>query len=176
MRAGYLILLILGPLLVRAQTETGDWLMGGQLSFNTTDALHEFTFSPQLGCFIVRNLAVGGSLSTSIRKIGELRTVSWDVGPTVRYYFGSRNYRPILTARAGFLSEKQSGLKAEKGWTYGVGAGLAAFLNEHVALEFIAEYNGNKLRDRKASDGFHFRAGFQVYMDRYRMRWLTGGR
>lgn len=157
-----------------AQTDQGDWIVGGTLSFNTTDNVNAFAFTPSVGMFLVRNLALGGNLGISTREVGNLRTTQWNLGPFVRYYIGSWNYRPFLVAGAGYLSETQSGKPRENGFQYAAGAGLAMFLNEAVALEIVGEYNSNKLKDRDASDGFRFLLGFQVYIDRFRMGRVTG--
>jgi hypothetical protein len=157
-----------------AQTDRGDWLVGGVLSFNTTENVNNFSFTPSAGAFLVRNLALGGSFGISVSEVGALRTTQWTLGPFLRYYIGPWNYRPFLVAGAGYLSESQSQQPSENGFQYAAGAGLAIFIHEMVALEIIGEYNGNKLKNRDSSDGFRFLMGFQVYIDGYRMGRVTG--
>jgi len=166
--------LLLLSLAAGAQTERGDWLVGGVLSFNTTENVNNFSFTPSAGAFLVKNLALGGSLGINVREVGDLRTTQWSLGPFLRYYIGPWNYRPFLVAGAGYLSESQSRQPRENGFQYAAGVGLAMFIHETVALEVIGEYNGNKLKNRDISDGFRFLMGFQVYIDGYRMGRVTG--
>jgi hypothetical protein len=163
------VCILLAPTLTLAQTEKGDWLVGGNLAFNTTRESNEFNLTPNAGYFFLRNLALGASLGiTSVGK-GELARTNWNTGPFIRYYIGSRTYRPFLLTGGGFESERQKGQPRESGFYFNAGLGLAAFLNETVALEFITDYFAINLKDRDVSDGFRFRVGFQVYIDRYRM-------
>lgn len=169
----FLALLLL-PVLGQGQTDEGDWLVGGTLFFNTTKENTEFNLTPNVGYFVFRNFAVGANLGVTTSGKGDLARTNWNVGPFLRYYLGSWNYRPFLVTGGGFEYERQKTLDAERGFYFNGGLGLAAFINETVALEFIADYFAINLKDRDTSDGFRFRVGFQVYIDRYRMPMSRG--
>jgi hypothetical protein len=150
-----------------AQTEQGNWLVGGNFTINTVRNSTTIAFNPTAGYFVMNNLAVGGSVGLEFDKFGENKTTSFGIGPLVRYYFGQKNIKPFLNGEFSFISQKlklPGSTNTENGINYFLGAGLAGFLNENVALEGVAGYNHTKIKDIEGDGGFLFRVGFQVYL------------
>jgi hypothetical protein len=136
---------------VTAQTEKNTLLLGGNISFNNTEKVNSFTANPNLGVFVVNNLAVGGELSLFTSE----GYTSWGVGPFARYYFGKQTSgKPYIGASA--LVGGADGSDTEVG--FGAHAGYAFFLNKSIALQLGVQYN------RMAEmDNFGIGAGFQIH-------------
>jgi hypothetical protein len=170
-----LTLLLLLAFYAPAQTEQGDWLVGGELGFRTVESNSNFNFSPSAGWFILKNFAVGANLGIDLSKSGDTKTRNWGFGPFARFYFPGETLRPFLrvsldglrrrTETAGFTS-------TVKGNGYFLGLGLAIFINENVALEPVAGYISTNLKDREREGGFALRMGFQVYLNNQQMQVL----
>jgi Outer membrane protein beta-barrel domain len=154
-----------------AQTEQGNWLVGGNFTVNTGDNNTTIGLNPTVGYFVVNNLAVGGTLSLGYSKFGDNRSTTFGIGPLARYYFGKTNIKPFINGELSFTSYKlkfPAGSNTENGTSYFLGPGVALFLNENVALEGIAGYSHTKIGD-DGDGGFLFRVGFQVYLQPKRM-------
>src|SRR5439155_313604 len=89
-----------------AQTEKGDWMVGGGLRLNTSNNRTEIAFSPNAGIFVINNFAIGGNISLDYTKSGDTKITSFGIGPFVRYYFTTANVRPLLQANINYLSTK----------------------------------------------------------------------
>ncbi len=167
----YLILSIfsLSSLSLFAQTDKGDFLVGGNVGFQTGKESNMFNLSPNFGGFIANNFAIGGRLSLLSSKQGDVRTSSFGIGPFARYYIGKAETKPFIVTEFNFLSSK---IKADNnieitnngiGWLFGLG--FAAFINETVAVEGVSGYNYAKFKDSEGDGGFALRLGFQVYLN-----------
>jgi hypothetical protein len=147
-----------------AQTDKGHYLIGGDLPFSARlNNGSGVSLSPQFGYFIVDNFALGGliSLNTGGGYTG------YALGPLARYYFetGNDKLKPFGqlflglggTSRSGFYSYSSNGLVGN------VAAGLAIFLNEHVALEpnFRIDFDS---RTEEPSGTVSLNLGLQVYL------------
>ncbi len=135
-----------------AQTEKGTVLLGGGLSFQTSDGMSMFSATPNIGFFVANNIATGAQLNLFT---GDGYT-AWAIGPFLRGYFAGSD-KGKLFAQGGVNVGGADGSDTEVG--FGLGAGYAVFLNKSVALEFGANYNktGN-------SDGiFGLGVGFQIH-------------
>ncbi|HYF30302.1 MAG TPA: outer membrane beta-barrel protein [Chitinophagaceae bacterium] len=152
---------------VAAQTEHGNWLIGGSFVLNTNDNSTTIGLNPTAGYFVMNNLAVGGTVILNYTKFGNSRSTTFGAGPLVRYYFGQTNIKPFVHGEFGLISEKTkvgANSNTENGINFLLGPGLAGFLNENVALEALAGYSYTKLKDFDGDGGFAFRVGFQVYL------------
>jgi hypothetical protein len=171
-----------------AQTETGSWLVGGNVNLNTAKNNTNIGVSPMIGYFFAENFAAGANISLDYSKYevstGEGRSTTFGLGPFARYYFGSSNTRPLLHGSWSFISEKDK-LKiyspasettsTRNGSQFFIGGGLAGFINRNVALEALAGYNHFKYRHAgEGSGGFLLRVGFQVYLSGSQMSRATG--
>ena len=189
-----LFFLLLSAVLTFAQTQQGNFLLGGGFSGslgnrkvetynqsnNTTTVIKSrsatLVFNPQLGFFIVNGFALG--LDADIRnnslrnRDNDIRATSssFTIGPFVRYYFPINVF---LDGRAGLGTGKGAELAVyneSRIFGYSVGVGYAAFLNDNVALEPIIRYRGanytNKANDnfRTTNGNLEFAIGLQIYL------------
>jgi outer membrane protein len=134
-----------------AQTEKNTLLLGGNLSFNSTESVNSFTATPNIGFFVINNLAIGGEFSLFTSE----GYTSWGVGPYARYYFGQNaKGKPYLGASA--LIGGADEVDTEVG--FGAHAGYAFFLNKSIALQLGLQYNR-----MNEMDNFGIGAGFQIH-------------
>ena len=156
---------------VFAQTEKGDWLVGGNVSLNTASENTLVTISPSAGYFFLNNFAAGALVSYSHSKTGVIRSTSFAVGPVARYYFGKMEnpFRTFVIGDITFGSNKSVNgtTTTVNSSNYLLGVGGAYFINGNVALETIAGYSHSKLKDIDGSGGFALNIGFQVYINRH---------
>ncbi len=183
--------LLLGMLLLvsaalSAQTMSGNWMVGGDAGFNsstpkvelngvsaTGDAVSTITIDPNIGYFIADNLAVGVNLSyKSVTKNGS----DLGVGPFVRYYFVNlgESAKLFAHARFDFGSHSPDTGSSVSSTEWGIGVGLAWFLNKNVALEGKVEYANHAVAEQtdpqsgfklKASNtDISFKIGFQIHL------------
>lgn len=156
----------------KAQTEQGNWLVGGNVSLNTAKNNTNIGLTPSAGYFVLRNLAVGAALGLDYTKEGTNKVTSFSLGPFARYYFGTLNVRPFADAELGFQSTKYKSSTTSNSYNntqYFLGGGLAAFINRNVAIEALAGYK--HILD--GSGGFNLRIGFQVYISRGEVESMT---
>jgi outer membrane protein len=174
-----------------AQTQQGNFLLGGGFSAsfnnhknerpgtNNTIIISEnratsISFNPKVGIFIVDGFAIGLDAdinNTSYKdKNNNTRSTSsfFAIGPFVRYYFPVNLF---LEGRGGIGNGKDvAGYDKSKVFTYSVGAGYAAFLNDHIAIEPMIRYAGRNYtrvsnNDYKTRNGaLEFAIGLQIYL------------
>ena len=152
-----------------AQTEKTDWLVGGNMTINTTEGNSQFTLQPSAGYFFARNFAAGGQVTLSFAKQEDTKYSSFSIGPFARYYFDIRNspFKPFLHADLNFGStavKDNFGKTSTTTTSFFIGAGGAYFINSNVALEALAGYNRTKIETYDPTNGFLFRIGFQVHL------------
>lgn len=175
---------------IYAQTEQGNFLFGGGFSAsfgtqkiespinsNTTRVTENrttsVTFTPNAGFFIADNFAIGlfvDANSTSYRdKDNDEKSNSsyLTLGPQVRYYFPAKFF---LEGKVGFGSGKDYVYGESKILNYSFGAGYAAFLNDHVAIEPMIRYQGINYTDKNNEDfknkngALVIGVGLQIYL------------
>jgi opacity protein-like surface antigen len=145
---------LLSVITTHAQTEKGTLLLGGDVSFNSTDGNSQFVARPNIGVFVANNFAIGGQ--------GYLFTgdgfTSWRVGPFARYYFTqSTKGKPFVGADVSVGGTDDSDTE----FGFGARAGYAIFLNQSIALELGVSYE--RLNEM---DGISIGAGFQIHLKR----------
>jgi len=185
------VLSIIFSTLSYAQTQQGNFLLGGGFSAsfnnnkterpaaNNTINISEsrastVSFNPKLGIFIVDGFAIGldADISNTSYKDKNNNTSStasyFAIGPFVRYYFPVNLF---LEGRGGIGNGKDvAGYDKSKVFTYSVGAGYAAFLNDHIAIEPMIRYAGrnytrvsdNAFKTRNGA--LEFAIGLQIYL------------
>jgi hypothetical protein len=153
-------------LVVNAQTDKGDWMVGGSFRLNTGENNTSIGLTPNAGVFIIRNLAVGGNIGFDYSKLGSNKTTDFRIGPFARYYFTQANVRPIVHGSFNYVNRQIKNITSntEKGINFFLGAGAAIFLNEQVSLDALLGYNHTKLKDFNGNGGFAMTIGFQVYL------------
>lgn len=153
-----ILLIITGSL--SAQTMKGNWLLGGNTSFNTYiyaigHSNAEFIFNLDAGYIILNNLALGAAVN--IQNDGHLL---YEVGPFTRYYIMNLGKYAKILAQAN-ISRHIHGINAT---TYGGGIGMAYFINYHLALEGIMGYSiRNFDLDEQNLNTVGVNFGFQVH-------------
>jgi hypothetical protein len=156
-----------------AQTEKGDWLVGGLLDLNTAKNSTTFNFSPNAGYFLANNFAIGGNLVFAYDKLGDLKVTTFGIGPFVRYYFTEEKVRPFFAGDMTFEKRKIEttlGSNTEDAFSWFLGGGAAFFINENVAVDGLLGYAHTKVTDEDGSGGLRLRVGFQVYINRSQVR------
>lgn len=139
----------------QAQTDQGTILLGGGISFETSDGTSFFRASPNVGLFIMDNVAINASFSLFAGK----NTTSWALGPAIRLYlFGDENGKFITQVGVNVGGAKNS----DTDFGFNIGAGYAIFMNESIALELLANYT--KTGDIKGI--FSLGIGFQIHYDK----------
>jgi len=147
----------LTPGAATAQQETidkGSVLVGGTagISSHREDgddvSRVSISFSPTVGVFLVRGLAVSGALSFGYASDRFTSLTSWGIGPGVTYYFArimGRAY-PFVRMQASFARSSSHASSALRGTTVNVdattnavevrpGAGLVLMLIPHVGVQ-----------------------------------------
>jgi hypothetical protein len=179
-----------------AQFNQGRWLAGGSLGFSaTTDKSKsdqatvtnshstDFSLTPDVGYFIIDNLAVGGALNLSASSTkfeGSSRKNSsaiFALAPFARYYLDPGIF---FQAQVGFGShtDKTTDIvnnatvtRTTKGGVglWGIGVGYAYFLTDNVAIEPLLSYQSVSAKDKDSdtkdiTSGIYFNVGFQIYL------------
>lgn len=162
-----LVMVMCSAALVQAQTEKEDWMVGGNFALNTTKNT-TIGLNPSAGYFILNNLAIGGSFNFSYVKVSTEKATAYGAGPFARYYFGKGNLKPFVASEFLFNTSKTE-TEGEPSSTYNghnffLGGGLAAFVNEHVAIETLLGYSNTKYSKTESSGGLAIRIGFQIYL------------
>lgn len=164
-----------------AQTEQGNFLVGGNMQLNTSKNKTVISLSPNAGYFFVDNFALGANVTLSYSKEGEgsnaPKITTFDIGPFVRYYVGDNSsVRPFLHGEVNFGSSKYKSSTVSStstGTTFFFGPGAAIFLNRNVALEGLAGYSHTANKNQEGSGGFAFKVGFQIYLSNAQVKAVT---
>lgn len=150
-----------------AQTQQGSIMLGGGAGFATQTGLTAFEISPNLGFFVIDQLAVGGRLSfASVSPEGGSSTTTIGIGPFVRYYFmGEGKARVFAQGNFDWSSQKTGDADAVTGTGFGGAAGVDVFLNDHVAIEISAGYTSSSRGEGAPSVGvFGINVGVQAFI------------
>jgi len=169
-----------GFTVVNAQTQQNDWMLGGNFRLNTSKSNTQIGFTPNVGLFVVDNLAVGGNISLDYSKSGTNKSTSFGVGPFARYYFTTADQavRPIVHGSFNYTSNKtkvgNTVSSTVTGSNYFIGGGAAMFISNNVSIDALMGYDHTKYKNISGSGGFAFNVGFQVYINKGQMERVTG--
>jgi outer membrane protein W len=161
------VVTIISP--ANAQTEKGDWMIGGAMTISTATNNSQFALEPSAGYFFANNFVAGASFSLNFGKTGNQKTTSESVGPFARYYFNlkSQGFKPFLHAEyniGNIVTKFPDSKSSNTVGNFLLAGGGAFFINKNVALEALAGFNHTKVQGLRAENGFLFRLGFQVYL------------
>jgi len=143
------------------QTEQGRYLLGGSLrgQFNKGGS---FSLAPNFAYFVIDNFAFGGAAQVTTGN-----GTNFAIGPLARYYFntGSDKIKPFGQLFAGLSSNSPEVGSSSTGLAGNVAAGVAFFLNEHVAIEpdLRVDFDTRERYDY-TSGVISFNIGFQIYL------------
>lgn len=152
------------------QANQGAWMVGGSVGFTShsikdvDDKTTDINVSPNVGYFVINNLAVGLNLDWNSSKTGDADAdTDLGIGPWARYYV----YKGLF-AQAGYnyRSLKLGGGDAVNGGNILLGVGYSWFLNNSVAIEPALGYSigsGDLLKDHST---FGLRIGVQAFIGR----------
>jgi opacity protein-like surface antigen len=157
---------------VSAQINKGQWLVGGNASFQSQKwgeaKATSFTFSPNAGYFFIDKFAGGLRVDlTSTKPKGGDAKSDFLIAPFVRYYFlpAAEKVNILADASYGFGSQKAEGESASQNG-FAIAAGPAVFLSPNTALEFTLQYRslgGDAYGDDRLNS-FGVNIGFQIHL------------
>ena len=172
-------LLLISTQSMFAQINQGQWLVGGNVHFetgkdgpqNADDDAKKYTtfnFSPNAGYFFVDKLAGGLRLDLYSKKFKEEDDAFTDFSfaPFIRYYFMEPGQKVNVFADASFAigsigDEEKTGYNS-----FMIQAGPAIFVSPNTALEFTLFYktDGGEYNEDYDFKRFGLNIGFQVHL------------
>ena len=184
---GFIFVLFLS---VSGQTDQASVMVGGSLgvSFHKAYSSSQYkdlsyraiSIQPIVGYFLLDNFAFGLSPSytstTTTVSQTDYTSEDYSVCPFARFYVGNSTTKFFAHAEYGFLRQKFSsnsntgnswgssnGSETQEGTILSVGAGIAGFLTENVALEGKVMYINQQIEDKSNPKGVFFSLGFQIH-------------
>ncbi len=166
---------------IQGQITKGNWMIGGGISYASSNynsenygashTSYNFQVKPNIGYFIIDNLAAG--VKVGVGKIGDkgLRTsyTDFNFGPFCRYYFLNSEKNVNVIAEGGYQYGFEKGttpLKISKN-TFTLSAGPVVYFNTVVGLEFLISYSTYKFSGIKGSNNtIMFGLGLQIHLER----------
>lgn len=158
-----------------AQTNQGQWLMGGSVSFTnqsvsgSSGSSSTFQISPSVGYFLRDNWAVGTFFSyenqSSSGSSGSESQL--DISSFTRYYFTNigNNAKLLGEFSFGFGSQSSGSSSSISLTKWGFSAGPAFFLNKNVALETLLFFNSTTYKgSSNAQNAFGIDIGLQIHL------------
>ena len=173
-----------------AQTEKGMMVIGGSsnISESIKGTANTFNFSvqPLFGAFVINNFAIGGIYSfsaSSARTLNAITDVTTTtttfntlVGPFLKYYFGKKAMKPFISTNAGYTVFTQirsnnapnstASLSNYDGFSVSGSAGLAYFLNPHIAIESALYLTATGAQTQLPTTNFGFSLGLYAFLDK----------
>lgn len=159
---------------VFAQVNKGQWLVGGNVGFNSEkwgdadeNKVTTLTFSPNAGYFFIDKLAGGlrVSFTSEKAKSDDKAYSTLLIAPFARYYFlpAAQKVNIFADASYGFGSAGSEEKSSVSGFT--IAAGPAVFLTPNTALEFTLGYQSLKIEDvDDRRNSFGVNVGFQIHL------------
>lgn len=184
------LIITAGAMTVSAQTQKNWYLIGGNLShlnveFQKKNTNFSFDLTPRVAWFIQDNLAVGVSVLAGISTTKTNSTTStstrYGIGPIARYYITGSALESVKKTR--WFADLNVGIAGSNtkitgatstntnGVAFGIGPGLAYFINQNIALEALAKYNltagfGNST----TANNLSLEIGFQIHLPRKKLQ------
>lgn len=166
--------------LVKAQTQEGNLMVGGNISnfrldFQDESTTFQMNLTPKLAWFIRDNMALGGygELGIIAQKDADA-IVNYGLGVLGRYYISDadvtlvKDSRFFLEANAGFAGN--NGAANTNGIGIGFGPGWTYFLTENIGLEALLKYNLTVgLGNSTTNNNLNLGVGFQIYLPTSRL-------
>ena len=165
-----------------AQITKGNWMVGGSGNFtnykstfqsgNTeiTQTGNGLTISPNLGYFIIDNIALGTIISYSFSNPSGDNNNShgYGISPFAKYYFrkSEKMINPFIQASYGFNEAKSDSGGINKSNGYNIKGGTAIFFNSSVALELALNYASTEYNSDSKSNDFTIGIGFQIHLEK----------
>lgn len=166
------------------QITKGNWLVGGSVSYASTNFRSEYygapynyrivTVNPNVGYFVVNKLATGlkiGIESKNIKEIGSSGKnplTILNAGPFLRYYFLKPDKSVNIFSEAVYqygnhIGPRETSPKSN----FSFSAGSVAYFNTAVGLEFSVSYRTEKFVEAAGRNNtIQFGVGLQVHLQR----------
>lgn len=157
----------------QAQTDKGDFILGGNISFNSiksdasgANSAYDFTILPNVGYFVSDNIAIGTGIGYQASRLDEAnefgKTEAFVIAPFGRYYTPvSNNFKffgqlsvPMAFGNVKAIDENlDTGSKTGSSTAIGVALspGFAYFPSNNIGLEF--SINGLSYVNYSVEDG-----------------------
>ncbi|TXI31224.1 MAG: hypothetical protein E6Q58_05410 [Niabella sp.] len=185
-----LALMLITGTTATAQTEKGYYLIGGNIgnikaNFQNGISVFGIGVSPKVAWFVKDDLAIGGQVNLNFQTATNIgSTFAYFVGPMARYYFTKDELKELVkhttffveaNAGVGGTNSSKGGISTN-GFDFGIGPGLAFFVNENIALEALAKYNLTAgFGNAPVSSGFNIGVGFQIHLPTSKLKSLRSG-
>jgi hypothetical protein len=165
-------LMITGVQFANAQVNKGQWLAGGNVSFESMKQgdwkVTTFDFSPNVGFFVANKFAVGLRPTIMFEDDNQFEDAGTLIGagPFLRYYFLPSAQKLNIFADADAIFGT-TGRSEKNGFNqFDISAGPALFLTPHTALEFALQYKsaGGDAYGDDRRNSFGVKIGFQVHL------------
>ncbi|MFK8006016.1 MAG: outer membrane beta-barrel protein [Saprospiraceae bacterium] len=169
-----LIILLFTSIFTFAQTDEGNKLVGGTVSFGTqfvqnNDNLLFLNFNPNYGKFVTDHVAAGAGINLNFQKQSNNNVTSLSILPFGRYYVGDSDVIQFYAeVKGGFIYQRVSnigGTANNNGFQVNAGPGVAFFLNENVSLDLLVNYEYLRFDEFAINKRLTFNFGFQIYLD-----------
>ena len=174
-----LLILVSASLFAQSPISKGTIILNGNLyyssqSYDNLDISYTtFRINPQVGYFIINNLALDLDLSYEKIDIG-IDISRYGIGPNLSYYFDFEKFFPFVSIGYSFTSSSQDGNDFKQtGNQYILGAGISYLITKNVAIEASLNYKFDK-EDRDYSEFYSdetlkskiimFGIGFNFYL------------
>jgi hypothetical protein len=165
------VLALISSSVAFGQTEKHSFMVGGTGTYSSTmeGSIHNtvIDFSPRVGYFALKNLAVGINLSLN-KTVDDGEEYSTTLYcPFVRYYFlSSSNDNLKLFGNANaFLGKEDEGVGSSTLTGFGAAVGANYFFTKHVCFETSFGYSSTHAQIESVKDNtFGFNIGFQIFL------------
>lgn len=169
---------ILFTITTNAQITKGNWMVGGDASYNNTKVLNNngeiigsgngIRVFPNIGYFFIDKLTIGVNGNFNYGKSnGSPSSIGYGGGPFIRYYFLNPEKRINFFAdlNYNYYTSKTQGFKSTDGNSYRIKTGSVIYFNSSVGLELTLNYNTEKFSDY-ISKYFIVGFGFQIHLEK----------
>jgi hypothetical protein len=158
-----------------SQITKGYWMLGGGAGFANTKSTNGdssadstgFSISPNIGYFVIDNLAIGtsGEFSYTFESENTKTFNSNSISPFIKYYFLDKEkiVNIFSEARYEIMRLKESDFKTDK---INLKVGVVFFLNSTAGLEVALNYSKQKTNQDFENRVIYLNVGFQIHLER----------
>jgi hypothetical protein len=161
-------------LTLNAQITKGNWLIGGDASFNSstthdsdgneTGRSSGIRVFPNIGYFFMDKFVAGltPNLTYNSTRNGN-KNCGYGIGPFARYYFLKPENRINIFVDANYIYFYSDSISSHNS-SFTTKAGPALFFNDSVALEFTLSYNIDNFST--VTNRIQLGFGFQIHLEK----------
>lgn len=171
------IVTLLFTVSANAQITKGNWMVGGDASFNNSKVINDeneiigsgngIRIFPNIGYFLIDKFAIGINGNFNYGKTsGASSNTSFGGGPFARYYFLKPEKRVNVFAEANYnyYTSYSQGNATTNSSSYRFKAGPVIYFNSSVGLELTLNYSSEKFS--YTSKYFTVGFGFQIHLEK----------